>query len=94
MHEKTGHILKTWPEPFLALWIGDKRFEFRRDDRGFEVGDQLQLEEWDPMTKEYSGRFVTCNVTYIARGPAWGIPEGYAILSLRNLVRRRKPVDA
>jgi hypothetical protein len=27
------HELKTHPEPFYAVLIGTKRFEFRRDDR-------------------------------------------------------------
>lgn len=50
MTEPRIHSLKTWPEPFQALVDGRKTFELRKNDRGFMVGDQLQLREWDPAT--------------------------------------------
>ena len=86
MSEK-GHKLKTWPGPFNAMWIGQKRFEFRNDDRNFQEGDQLLLQEWDPVDEEYSGREISALITYVSRGPAWGIPVGFAVLSLKNMVR-------
>src|SRR5690606_28445539 len=42
------HDLKCWPEPFRAIVAGAKRHEFRRDDRGYALGDVLYLYEWDP----------------------------------------------
>ncbi len=76
------HVLKTWPEPFQAVFVGRKQFEFRRDDRGFQVGDRLELHEWDPKTEEFTGREWTVKVTYIVQGPKFGIPEGYCIMSV------------
>jgi hypothetical protein len=103
------HRLKCWPEPFAALRDGSKAFEFRRDDRGFAVGDLLVLREWRPQRErlaggtpyepgfapdlgpgkfgrsppgEYTGRFERRRVTYIARGPDWGIPAGFVVMSL------------
>jgi len=61
----TTHRLKTWPEFFSALRSGAKTFDVRNNDRGFKVGDVLCLEEWFPMTKEYSGRFILRRVSYI-----------------------------
>lgn len=43
------HVLKAWPEPFAAVVRGVKRFEVRKDDRGFEVGDRLVLREYEPI---------------------------------------------
>lgn len=42
------HELKTWPVYFEALWSGRKRFEVRKNDRGFKTGDRLVLKECDP----------------------------------------------
>ena len=77
------HELKTWPGSFQAVWDGDKTAEFRLDDRGFEVGDTLVLKEWGPIKKEYSGRIICAIITHILRGPGFGFPKGYAMLSLR-----------
>lgn len=41
------HELKTWVSYFRPLWDGEKTFEIRFDDRGFQRGDLLDLREWD-----------------------------------------------
>ena len=43
------HSLKCWPEFFHQTFHGRKRFELRRNDRDFKVGDELLLKEWDPQ---------------------------------------------
>jgi ASC-1-like (ASCH) protein len=55
---------KIWPEYFDAVASGRKKFELRLND--FEVceGDTLALEEWDPKTKQYTGRKIEKKVTY------------------------------
>jgi ParB family chromosome partitioning protein len=81
--EKTSdpvtHELKIRPEFFSAVRSGDKRFELRKDDRGFKVGDRLVLREWDD--NGYSGEQVCCRIDYILKGYA-GLDECYAILSI------------
>jgi hypothetical protein len=83
------HELKTWPEPFEAVWDERKRFEFRRDDRGFGVGDVLLLREFDPATQSYTGRSISALVLYISRGPDFGIPDGHVVMSLDGAYYRR-----
>lgn len=73
------HELKVLPEYFNAISTGEKTFELRKDDRGFQVGDKLVLREWD--TNGYSGREITCRVTYMLKGFA-GLQDGYAVLSI------------
>lgn len=59
---KRTHELKCWPEPWQALADGTKTFEFRRDDRGYMVGDVLDLALWDPgryfAVKSSSGTYI------------------------------------
>ena len=79
------HNLKCHPEPFEALKSGKKLFEFRKNDRGFEVGDVLRLFKWDPDRELFRAEpELRFEVTYIARGPAFGIPEGYVIMSVKR----------
>lgn len=42
------HKLMTWRAPFEAVRTGVKRHEVRENDRGFAVGDVLQLREYCP----------------------------------------------
>jgi hypothetical protein len=78
------HVLKTWCDPFQAVWDGHKLAEFRKDDRQFRVGDWLDLLEYDHVRSVHTGREIEAKVTDIRRGPAFGIPEGYAMLSLQR----------
>lgn len=77
--------VKCWPEPFEALRTGVKTHEFRRDDRfpPYDVGDSLIVQEWDPTRGVYTGRELAVRVTYISRGPDWGVPEGFCVMSVK-----------
>ncbi len=81
------HHLKCWPDPFAAMLAGVKTHEMRIDDRGFNVGDELVLEEWRPTPSAgfYTGRTLRRLVTYITRGPEFGVPKGYAVMSCAPL---------
>lgn len=58
---------KIWPEYFEAVVSGKKKYELRLNDFEVHEGDTLVLEEWDPKTKEYTGRSVEKKVTYIGK---------------------------
>jgi hypothetical protein len=45
------HDLKTWPDYFEALIERRKTFELRQNDRDFQVGDMLNLQEFHPCSK-------------------------------------------
>ena len=76
------HILKTWPRYFDDVRWGVKRFEVRRDDRGFRVGDLLLLREWNPDAEEFTGRGAAVEVTYKLDGGAFGVEDGYCVLGV------------
>lgn len=86
------HDLKTWPEYFHDIFCGEKTFEFRKDDRGFSVGDVLNLKEFIPFNPSadmmisftggtYTGIEQRCRVTYILRSVT-GISEDYCIMGI------------
>lgn len=75
------HKLKTWPEDFEAIWRNVKTAEFQKNDRNFRVGDMLLLREYDPVTETCSGREMKVLIRHIQTG--FGIPERYAVLSIR-----------
>jgi ParB family chromosome partitioning protein len=78
----TLHELRCWPEPFEHIRRELKRFEYRRDDRGFQVGDGLRLREWSPDSQAYTGDEARALVTYVLRGNVFGVPEGFCVMSI------------
>jgi Domain of unknown function (DUF3850) len=60
------HRLKCWPQFFEPIKAGNKTHDLRRsDDRAFQVGDRLLLEEYDPAKDSYTGRKLAVRVTYV-----------------------------
>jgi len=47
---------KAWPEFYDLFISGKRKFELRLADFDLETGDILVLREYDPKTKEYTGR--------------------------------------
>lgn len=75
------HELKILTEYFKEVWIGTKRFELRKDDRDYQIWDEVKLMEWDG--KEYTGASITMTINYVLRNvPEYGLKEGYVILGI------------
>lgn len=97
IREAITHELKCWPAPFQAVKRGEKTFEWRKDDRDYQVGDTLRLREWGPTighltdAHRYTGDELHRRVTYIIR-EGFGIPPGYCIMALAELDREEGPV--
>jgi uncharacterized protein DUF3850 len=83
------HSLKTWTAFFDDILSGRKNFEVRRNDRNFQEGDILRLEEWAPNTYgpggAHTGRKARVFVTYVLRGPILGIDKGWCVMAVRPL---------
>ena len=58
---------KTWPNFFDEIKSGKKRFELRLADFDIKKGDVFVLQEWDPQTKQYTGREIRKKVRYILK---------------------------
>lgn len=83
--ESGYHKLKTWPEFFERILLGDKRAEYRKNDRDFKRGDFLELQEWNPNNLRYTKRKIVVQVTDIVSGPHFGIPKDYCMMSFKKL---------
>ncbi|GEO70520.1 DUF3850 domain-containing protein [Levilactobacillus acidifarinae] len=69
------HNLKVLPEYFEEQMAGRKRFEIRKNDRDYQVGDQLNLREWDG--KKYTG---FCWIVWITYMTDYQQKPGYVVL--------------
>lgn len=81
------HELKTWPAYFDAVQRGEKTFEVRRDDRGFQKGDVVRLRCWIPgavTSGRYRGDEITLQISYVLTGGQFGIEPGYVVLGLKE----------
>lgn len=58
---------KTQPYLFEKVLSGDKQFDLRIAEFECEVGDTLVLREWDPEKKEYTGRELEKEVTFVVK---------------------------
>ncbi len=79
---KCQHELKILPEYFKAVREGIKKFELRKNDRHYSVGDEIILKEWNGA--ECTGHSVIVQITYILKDcPEYGLKSGYCILGWR-----------
>lgn len=78
------HQLKTYPEYFKKVTDGSKKFEIRKNDRNYRVGDTLELCEYVP-DHGYTGRRIKVNVTYILHGGQFGIEEDVVVMSIYSV---------
>lgn len=83
------HKLKVWPEYWDVLASGEKKFEVRRDDRGFQRGDVLLLQRTHEISHnvelDYRGQpmyEIRKRVGWILTGGQFGIEPGYVVMSL------------
>ena len=83
------HELKTWPEYFQAVRNRSKTFEVRKNDRNFHPGDTVILQEYDPITKQYTGEHETRDVGYVLVDyPA--LPPDYVVFTLYDTNKKDK----
>lgn len=88
------HVLKTWPEYFNAIGDGRKPFEARKNDRGFQVGDTLELREVDPETKQFTSRWIFCKVSYLLEGGKFGVEPGWCVMGIQLPANHQWPITS
>lgn len=81
-HIDYDHELKVAPAYFGPIDRGEKTFEVRRDDRGFQKGDILWLREYMDAREKYTGNSLHARVEWILTGGQHGIEPGYVVMSI------------
>ena len=75
------HELKL-QQPFCNdVFYNRKKFEVRKNDRNFKVGDRLKLIEFPSENP----RYVLKDVEYILEGGQHGIEKDYVVLGLKDI---------
>jgi ASC-1-like (ASCH) protein len=75
------HELKTHPKYYKDVLLGLKKVEVRLNDRNYQEGDLLILNEFDPKTEKYTGGQVKRKVDYIIR-EVDGLTPDYVIMQI------------
>lgn len=78
------HNLKIWPQYLEDVKSGNKQFEVRKNDRNYEVGDTLILEEFNPTKGTYTGRWIPELITYKLDNKKF-VKEGFVILGIKEI---------
>lgn len=81
------HRLKILPRYFNDIKTGVKKFELRKDNRNFKVGDILVLEEYE--NGEYTKNTITVKVSYKLKGGDYGLDKDYCILGIEPLAQKQ-----
>ena len=79
------HELKCWP-PFWRDVVDEaKTFEIRKNDRGYQVGDVLVLNEFvrDVLGGRYTGASVRVRVNYMISG-GFGLETDYVVMGIKR----------
>ena len=76
------HELKILPKYFEQVWLENKNFELRKNDRDYKVGDYIRLLEFNNGT--YTVRECSRKILYILRDCSeYGLIDGFVILSYK-----------
>lgn len=75
------HELKLDTQFFDAVLSGEKPFEVRKNDRGFQKGDKILFVETTNGCPAW--RLAKCDITYVLNG--WGIEPGYCVFGIANV---------
>jgi hypothetical protein len=65
-----------------------KNFEYRENDRDYQVGDMLWLKEWNPQTEVFTGRSLAVEVDCVV-SKVFNLPDNYVIMGTHKVKQHR-----
>lgn len=75
-----------------SVMNGDKSFELRRNDRGYQKGDHIEFEVVNTVGAPVIGHPLNekrFKITYVISG--WGLQEGFVALAIREVEKNEDP---
>lgn len=85
--DKTIHELKIQEDFANAVYAGDKTFELRYNDRGYQKGDLIKFQAIDNnKSKIYHPiNNLLYEITYVING--WGLKEDWVALAIKEVTK-------
>ena len=80
------HELKIMSNFANEIVNGNKTFEIRENDRGFQKGDRVKFNVLDMNGMSFPSHMLckrTYEITYVLSG--WGLKDGYVVFGIREL---------
>lgn len=79
------HDIKILPHYFEDVLKHIKTFELRKDDQNYQVGDIVNLHEFDGQN--YTGQIATIQISYVLRNVSkYGLQDGYCIFTWKEVL--------
>jgi hypothetical protein len=76
------HKVKILPVYYNRIIAFQKTFEIRKNDRDYQIGDELILREFDQFSQEYTGRECHTRIIYVEFFPK-GLQKNYVVLGIK-----------
>lgn len=82
MEDNIDHKLKIYPSYYEDVVSGVKTFEIRINDRNFNVGHTVRLQE--ALGGEYTGREIDVEIVYVT---GYDQQEGYVVFGFKKITK-------
>lgn len=83
--QEEEHQLKILPKYFKQVKSNRKKFEVRKNDRDFQTGDFVSLNEFNPEKNSYSGNQIDIKITYLLTDSVEGIKKGFCVFCFEKI---------
>jgi hypothetical protein len=84
------HVVRSWTMFFRDIITGLRTSDIRLADREYRVGDEMLLQEYDPVEEMYTGREQLVRITYIQGSKSnpcaishLALDDKYVVLSIK-----------
>lgn len=81
---KIQHIKKIQEKYFFDILLNNKRFEIRKNDCNYKIGDRVKLVLYKGDEKVGQDNYIIVKITYILKDiPQYGLDKDYCIFGFR-----------